>query len=230
MDKYLNERLCAAITQKQIDKEHIEQLINEGADPLGPLFDEKDTAIGELFLVAGTEGISDNIPVIVEMFIEKGLDCARFSKTDGDSHMELWSLVHSSSEGACEALKIMIENNLRVSALEDFICHFYEDCEYCDGSEMDDEYEEYITWSLKTIMMCASYPKLLKESKYLRLCIEMNDTNKENDYDLTKFKNYNEYEYYFDLSTIDTAPYGLRNAGVEIRRKETGEVVWRLHI
>lgn len=163
--------------------------------------------------------------------IENGFDCSRFlDSEDGDHNLEMWSLTFSISEGACKAIKLMIENGLPVPALEDFIGHFYMDSEMCDGSDLTEPYVTYLEWAFKTIMLCASYPEILCNSEYLRRCIEIDTTNMGNNYDLTKFRNYNNYEFHFDLSTQDNIPYGMRNTGVEIMEKSSGKTVWKMYI
>lgn len=245
MSQELNQLLYNVITSPQIDYKKIADLLQKGADPLGPLIDEDETAIGELFCNAGwdwnsdaklyddlsKECLSDRLPKILEVFIENGFDCSRFLPSeDGERNLELWSLTFSISEGECRAMKIMIENGLPIPALEDFISHFYVDSEMCDGSEMTDDYEEYLTWAFKTIMLCASYPEILDKSEYLRDCIEMNTTNMGNNYNLTKFRKVDDYLYSFDLSTLDNEPYGMRNVTVEVREKATKELIWKMHI
>ena len=55
-------------------------------------------------------------------------------------------------------------------------------------------------------------------------------TNKDNKYDLTKFRQYNDYEYFFDLSTLDNTPYGMRNATVKVIEKKTKQEIWTMYI
>ena len=115
---------------------------------------EEETAIGKLFCEAGwdwhidadfyddlpEECLSDRLPKILETFIENGFDCTRFLPSeDGDRNLELWSLTFPISEGECKAMKIMIEHGLPISALEDFISHFYMDSEMCDVSDITED-------------------------------------------------------------------------------------------
>lgn len=79
-------------------------------------------------------------------------------------------------------------------------------------------------------MLCASYPEIMNKSELIRKCIEMNSTNVCNSYDLCKFRNYDNYEYKIDLSTIDNISFGMRNATVEIIEKDSDKLVWKMHI
>jgi hypothetical protein len=56
----------------------------------------------------------------------------------------------------------------------------------------------------------------------------MDSTNEGNNYDLTNFREYNNYE--FDLTTLNHIPYGMRNATVLVKEKCTGKQVWKMHI
>ncbi len=238
MSKELNKKLYDVITKDEIDYALVDKLLKEGADPLGYYNDDEETPIGELFCEGsdcweretGTV-LNDRFPKLINLFIKNGFDCSRFQKdTDGNHNLELWSLTFSISPGACEALKILIDNGLPIPALEDFIEHFYMDSEMCDGSDMTPEHEQYLIWAFKMIMLCASYPHILKDSEYLQDCIELNSTNKNNKYDLAKFRQYNDFEYCFDLSTLDNVPYGMRNATVKVIEKKTKQEVWTMQI
>lgn len=237
MSEKLNEKLYYAITEKEIDYDLVEKLLKEGADPLG-YYDDYETPIGQLFCEGSDDWgskknglLSDRFPEILNLFIKNGFDCSRFQQdTDGDHNLELWSLTFSISRGACEALQILIEHGLPIPPLEDFISHFYMDSEMCDGSDMTPDYESYLVWAFKMIMMSASYPHVLNNSEYLQQCIELDSTNKGNKYDLTRFRQYDDYEYHFDLSTLDNVPYGMRNATVKVIEKETQQEVWTMKI
>ncbi len=244
MNEYLNEELLKAVTADRMDYEYIELLLDEGADPLGPLkSDKEETTIGYIFTCGNDsyhyktetgshhEKLSDRYPKIMSFLIEKGFDCSRFAPSyDDDKNFEMWCLAFSISKGSCEALKIMIENGLKASAIEDFICHFIMDAEMCDGSEVDRCYEHHLIWAFKMIMLCASYPHILNESEYLRKIIEMDTTNHGNDYNLDKFRDYNAYKYRFDYSTLDNIPHGVRNARVEVIEIDSNRVVWEMYI
>ncbi|MCR5083399.1 MAG: hypothetical protein K6B15_08000 [Parasporobacterium sp.] len=237
----INDELAKAITGNKIDYNYIAELMEKGADPLGILENGYDTSIDKLFCIGHEKWsykdkngrhrgcYSERFPKIMSLLIEKGFDCSRFKATeDGNRCLELWSLTFSISRGACETLQIMIENGLEIAAIEDFIGHFYMDSEMCDGSNVDSRYKKYLTWAFKMIMLCASYPHILDGSEYLRNCIEIE--NNDNEYDMKKFRNYDNYLYRFDYSTMDNIPYGVRNAGVEIIEKETNKVVWKMYV
>ncbi len=239
MGKEINEKLYRAISQQTPDFNMVKELLKQGADPLGPLKDECETAIQLMFCDASwLDSDADNhvytsevMPRLMELFIEMGLDCSRFlPDVDGDHNLELWSLTFAISEGACKTLRLMIENGLKLEPIEDCICHFFFDCDNCDGSDIDEDYEEYLSWAVKMTLMCASYQHLLENSEYLRSVLEISSTNKDNTYPLKKFRNYEDYECRFDYSTMDNIPYGVRNATVEIVEKGSKKPVWKLHI
>lgn len=79
-------------------------------------------------------------------------------------------------------------------------------------------------------MLCASYPNILNESEYLRSCIEIDSTNADNKYDLCRFRYYDNFQYHYDLSTLDLPEWGMRNATVEVTEKGSDDVIWKMHI
>ncbi len=232
MNRELNEKLARAITDKETDYDLIKKLIMQGADPLGPIIIENETPISELFCSAEWKEYDDGrFPKIMQMFLENGFECTRFLPEDEDgNHSELWTLLFAVSEGACQMLKLMLDNGLSSEPVEDFVSHFFMDSEMCDGSSITLGYLSYVIWALKMVMLCASYPQVLDNSGYLRDCIECNTVNKDNTYSLENFRNNDDYDYEFDFSTMDNVPNGIRNTTVTIIEKKRGETVWTLRI
>lgn len=236
----LNEQLYRVISADVIDYEKIAELMAQGADPLGPLKDELETPLSEFFSDEGSywdecdcsEGKrSDRLPKVLEKMLENGFDCTRFkSSADGEHDLELWGLgLGGASEGTCNVLKILIENGLDVKALEDFVEHIVNDDELASCNMYGDEvFCAAHQWDYRAIMLCASYPDVLKKSGFIADCIEMNTTNAESTYDLTKFRDFEKYDYTFDTSTIE--PDTLGGATVTVTERATGQIVWKMHV
>lgn len=244
MNKELNQKLYTAVSGEKIDLAYIEELLASGADPLGPLTEyESSCTLAEMFCEAseptgwdddnGCNQVREYMPKLVSMFLEYGMNPADIREKEDnadDTNSTMWSMALCCGKESTEVLKLLLDNGLKVKALEDFISHFYTDAEMCNGSDIDEYYLDYLTYGFKMIMLSASYPEVLNSSEYLRSCIEMDNTNKGNDYDLTGFADYERYEYTFDVSTCNIVPYGLRNTTVEIREKGHNEIVWKMHI
>lgn len=240
----LNKKLLDAATKEQIDYDEITSLLEQGADLLGCCDEEfGDYVLEEIIMNDYDKMLWENIDKkeqvvnLIEFFISKGFKPSDIEKGTEDGSSVMWHFHFFASESGIQILKMFLDNGLKAEALEDYVDHFYTDTAMVDGyyedAEMDECKEHYIKslfYGLKMVMLSASYPHVLNESEYLRSCIEMDSTNKDNNYDLTKFRNYNNYEYELDTSTCDYLPYGLRNATVRIREKENSNIVWVLHI
>ncbi len=238
MSKNLNEQLCDAITAKELDHEYVTTLMKQGADPLGVMNEWGETPISELFTTGDNDWgdasengtLSDRYAEILELFIQNGFDCSRFHPmTDDDENDELWSLLFSISAGACKALKVMFDHGLSADAFKDFLQHFYYDYGNDTGCWNFDYYKDSLVWAFRMIMLSASYPHILDNNDYLEDCIEIDTTNKDNKYDLKKFRRYEDFDYEFDLSTVADS-CGLYGATVTIIEKNTGITVWTTHI
>ena len=70
---------------------------------------------------------------------------------------------------------------------------------------------------MKMIMLCASYSHIIKNSDYIKDMVEIENNN----YDISKFKNYN--DYYVDLEIKDN-----KSIIVSFKSKKTDEIVWKL--
>ncbi len=236
MSKDLNEKLYRAITAEKTNYIQIEDLLRQGADPLGALNDECETPLQRMFCDApwlDTDG--GRLPKIMQLFLDCGFDCSRIQPSDDEDHnLDMWCLTFAISEGACAMLKIMLDNGLQAMPLNDFIEHFYFDAELidddlCEG-EVPDDYIDYLKWAMKMVMLSASYPHILSNNEYLQHCIELDATNKDNQYPLEKFRDYDNYEVHLDFSTMKLVLDGVCNTTVEISEKSTGNVVWRMKI
>lgn len=243
MGKEMNQELYNAVFSEEIDLHRVEIVLSAGADPLGPLLESNDECVlGELFCESsirddiydnGINPVRNKLPELVKLFIEHGMKPTSIPAEHHDDENEnipMWYLAFCCSREGAEALKMLLDNALNTEALDDFISHFYIDCEMTGGSDIDDAYLNYLTYGLKMVMLSASYPEVLEKSKYLSSCIGVAEENSGNVYDLTRFRDYEEYDYSIDISTCDNIPYGLRNATVEICEKGSNVIIWKMYL
>ena len=75
------------------------------------------------------------------------------------------------------------------------------------------------------LLLGASYEHIINNDEHLRefICF------KDNTYDIHKFRNWNDFEYYFDTSHCSRKPE-LYGAIVHISDKKTGEKVWKIGV
>lgn len=244
MNIELNKKLLDASTKDVINYDEISFLLAQGADLLGCCDEELgDYVLEEILMNEYDMSNWDNIDKkckivdLIEFFMSKGFKPSDIEKGSEDGSSIMWHFYFVASESGIQILKMFLDNGLKAEALEDYIDHFFTDTEMINGYYEDDDgdgikqhFDKALRYGLKMVMLSASYPHILNESEYLRSCIEMNDTNKDNSYDLTNFRDYNNYEYELDTSTCDLLPYGLRNATVRIKDKQDKSIVWMLHI
>ena len=244
MNVELNKKLLDASIKDEIDYDEISSLLEQGADLLG-CYDEElgDYVLEEILMneydMSNWDSIDKRGKIVdlIEFFISKGFKPSDIEKSSDDGPSIMWHFHFIASENGIQILKKFLDNGLKAEALEDYINHFYTTTAMVggyykenDSDEIKQHFDKLLSYGLKMVMLSASYPHILNESEYLRSCIEMNDTNKDNNYDLTKFRDYNNYKYELDTSTCDHLPYGLRNATVRIKDKQDKSIVWVLHI
>ncbi len=229
----LNEKLYQACIAKEIDYEHIKQLLADGADPLGSTNprDEDEHLLGDLFCAASdAEYVSDRLPRIVAMFLENGMDIGKrnIPPDDGNNSNPLWDLSFHRDENALKTLKLLLDHNLDIISVDELIGHTIGDMEMVDGCDTEDPwFYNCVCIGLSTLMLAASYPYVLSGSEYIYRCIELerNDAAK-----LPEFRDWRRWTYDIDKSTCTAIPHGLLNATVSIKDKETEQVVWTFSI
>ena len=239
-NKRKNQELLNAITAIAIDYEHINKLLSEGANPIGPLEEDEDgSALEELFCEASDsypdehykdgQSILKRMPRLIEMFVQHGMNPAEIKQKDGDHNLALWCMTFCISDEAIASFKILLDNGLNAGPVEDLIDHFLLDFDLSHPVHLDEEYKRYIECGLKMMMLAASYPNIMKNSKYMPNWIELDETNKGREVNLEEFRNYNQFDYYIEAATADNSIHN-RDFIVYICRKDSDEPVWILHI
>ncbi len=221
----LNKRLLESIEAH--DFEQTRNLLSQGADPLGRI-DEKhygEYLLGELFCEAVyDEKLAKRLPALLELFYNFGMDIATKNIPDKyDDDNPLWCLSFVTKESGLEALKVLLDHQLDHHSAEALVAHILLDMEMCDGDEVD----ENTYYGLKMVMFTASYPHIISKSTFIANCIALDKNHGEM---LLGFRDWNKWTYHIDKSTCDHIPYGLRNATLTIKDKETDKTVWTLLI
>jgi hypothetical protein len=227
----LNKELLEAA--KRCDLIRVEELLRQGADPLGSADanDQDEDILGELFYSsADDEKVADMMPELLRLFFAHGMDITARNILDDDENNinPLWNLAFVSTESGLKILHVLLEHGLDRLSAEILVEHIFIDMELCDGCDIEDGWwRERWSYSLKMVMLAASYPHILENSKYIADCISLakNDAAR-----LISFRNWNQFTYQIDLSTCDNIPHGLRSATVRIKDKETGKIVWTMVI
>lgn len=83
----------------------------------------------------------------------------------------------------------------------------------------------YRTWTMKMIMLGASYDHILSEDADLRKFIGC----RYNNYDIHKFRDWDAFEYTYDTSHCQSAPEFYHSV-IHIRKKTTGREAWKIGV
>lgn len=230
----LNKKLFNLLCDPIVDLEQIELVLNEGADPMGSA-DERDSdehIFGEILCWCsspedGSPDLFNKLPEITQLFIDHGMRIVDDPNNpfDGDNINPLWCMFFCVGEPTISALNILLDNGLSADVFEEFLGHAYTDIGYCYGNlvENNSDFKHFLDLTFKMIFLGASYPHIINKSKYLRDCISYD----ENSYNLTRFRNWDDYVYEYDLSTARNLEHGLADVIVKIREVNTGNVIWK---
>ena len=168
---------------------------------------------------------------VLRIFIENGMNVSDIRPSlDEDSICPMWCLSFWCRPKSIEVLKLLLDNGLRADAFNEFMTHFIEDVSFVSGSEINEDYLEYLISGFRMIMLASSYDEMISSNDKLRTQIEKDTLNAENNYNLNCFREYDSYFYSIDMSTCTNIRYGLNNALVTIQEKSSCRKVWRFHI
>ncbi|MBQ8876108.1 MAG: hypothetical protein IJY63_01005 [Clostridia bacterium] len=227
----LNNKLLNECLKEIIDFDLVRLYLSQGADPLGPVelegWKAKEHIYDELVNDA-CDNEAKNLPEITRVFLEFGMDIAkpRVPYDGRDSINPLWSFSFITNENSLMALKLLLENGVSYEMVSEFWDHAIMDLVFVDRVNPNDPaHNEWITWTMKMIMLCASYPHILKVDKNLKelICYDINC------YDVRLFENWNDYYYKFDDRLCPSNPE-FHNCIIRIYYKETKEEVWKMGV
>lgn len=224
----LNKMLFSAVESCNFEK--TEQLLKQGADPIGFIGHSDDTVLGELFFEMGSnENLDAAFPDFLQLFYKYGMNIAgKFPPFDSPECYKspLWILAFCTDEVGLRVLHTMLEKGLDCDSAEVLLAHVLSDMEMFGDQGIDDEGLQRIVYGLKMVMLVAAYPDVLEKSANIQewIYLAKNDARR-----LAYFRNWNEFDYDIDLSTCSGAG-GLMDATVIIQNKQTKEVVWKMLI
>ncbi len=228
----LNKKLYTECVKLQPDFDAIEKLLQQGADPLGGTaasgWDLLDHVYGE-FVYGSMDDNSVHLPRMTELFLQYGMDVERPRiPYDGSNSIHpLWNFGYVMNENAIVALKMLLDKGLSAEAVEEMQGLVIGDmrCIEC-GDPNDGGFWQYrCLWTMKMLMLCASYPHVLDNSEELRDFIGYSY----NAYDLGKFRQWDDFDYEFDTSTCKGEP-DFCGSVVRIYEKETQQPVWTVAV
>lgn len=228
----LNKKLFDECAKEHIDFSVVEELLKQGADPLGGMeicgWGLLDHVYGDLVEVS-QDNESVDLPQITELFLKHGMDIDKPKiPYDGlNSINPMWEFAFVTNENAIYALKMLLDKGISVEAFGEFWRHAMDDLIQSDcGDPVNDEFWNYVCiWTLKMIMLAASYDYILDNDKNLQDIIGCSY----NDYDIHNFKEWNHYRYEFDTSHCEKYRE-LYKSVVHIYEMNSGKEVWKIGV
>ena len=223
----LNKRLYDECMKRTVDLDLVEQLLREGADPLGATAEKGWDLLlhvyGEVALESGVTG-SINLPKITELFLKYGMDVAspRIPYDEDDSIHPLRFFPFN--ENAVASLKMILDRGVKAEdACELWAGEVDDQINVCRDDPNSEEWRERFHYFAKTVMLIASYEHILEDDEGLRDFIGYRN----NSYDVRKFREWNNFYYEFDTSRCKSHPE-LRGAVIRIYEKRTDKQVWQI--
>ncbi len=220
--KQINKELLNACIAENVDLSYIEDLLKQGAQPLGAV--DWDTnlydAVLEHYLADEEEIFVD----ITELFIKYGMDIQN-PELPYDEHNvinPLWSFAFFSTETGLKALKLLLDNGLDVESAGECWSHELSDWSIMKFPLEDEGNYKTFYKVLKKIMLFVSYPHIILNDENLQKEIWFS----ENHYDYTKFRNWNNFSYEVDTRYCKDFPQADGSI-ITIIEKESGEKVWK---
>ncbi|WP_418545935.1 hypothetical protein [Ruminococcus bromii] len=228
----LNKKLKEECTKEHVNFEVVEDLLKQGADPLGGTgicgWDALEHIYGEI-VSESQETNSVNLPKITELFLKYGMDIdnPKVPYDDNNSINPLWDFSFVPNENSISALKMLLDYGLSADSFAQFWDHSMLDFLNieCGDPENDEFWNHECIWTFKMLLLGASYNHIINDDDEIGdfLCCFCN-TN-----DIHIFRNWNNFEYHFDTSHCDRYPE-LYGSIIHIYSKKTGEEVWKIGV
>ncbi len=242
----LNTELCEECQKDALDFAKIEFLLKKGADPLGCYIEsslsqkdtytfEPGTVYGDLMWLVSDDPMQAQFPRLTQLFLQNGMDVDRpripyeYNGSTDRPH-PLYDLAYFTNEYGAQTLKLLLDAGLSTSGFAWFLGHAIGDLLNVDCSSPNGDKDT--EWTLKMLLLGASYPHVLEDledledSEHIKKDIRYQQNREEFNYDVKKFRNWENYEFYFDTSHCQSFPE-LYKSIIFVCEKSSGNVVWK---
>ncbi len=225
--KELNEKLLKASTAERIDLNYIEQLLKDGANPLGLVGSCGDEILYNevlyhfLNMAVYDEEDDSEFFIITELFVKYGMDISNPEVPyNGENILNpLWSFAFYDTDAAMQALKLLLDNGLDAYSAGLCWSHDLTDMGLPDFKLEDDSDYKSAVETFRKVMLIASYPHIIDYDEALKKEIWFS----ENNYDIKNFRNWDNFEYVIE----PTDENRLNRSVVRIFEKSTKKEVWK---
>ena len=223
-----NQALLAACLVETPDPARIEALLRAGANPLGVVegTDGKDllyNCVIEHFVSPETPDAA--FVWITELFLRYGMDLSA-PELPYDSEKILhpmWLLAFGCSENTLRVLELLLDHSLDAEAVGICWGHVLFDYYNCWGRLEDAYCYELLYFTIRELLLIASYPHVLYADADLQQTIWLS----ENTYDARKFRHWNDFSFEIDTSHCNRGYPEVYRSLVTVREKNSGNAVWK---
>ncbi len=228
----LNKQLKEECDKDNIDLAKIEELLKQGADPLGGTAICGWGLLEHIYgdIVAESEfSDSVNLPRLTELFLKYGMnvDAPRIPYDGENSLNPLWEFAFAANENSIMALKLLLDYGLSADSFGEFWGHSIFDLINieCGDPENDEFWNKECIWALKMLLLGATYDHVFNNDEGIGefICCSYNTG------DVHVFRNWDDFEYHFDTSHCDGRPE-LYGSIIHIISKKTGDEVWTIGV
>ncbi len=226
--KELNQKLLEACIADKVDLLYVEQLLKNGANPLGCVIDDRGdednlyhVLIFHYLDLTRDEEDDSAFFHLTELFLKYGMDLTKPELSyDGIEILNpMWSYAFYSSETALKTLQLLLDHGLDADSVGHCWCHDLTDLGLPRYDINDAFVNSWAAHSFQRLMLIASYPHIISVDDNLKREIWYD----ENNYDITSFREWNRYEYVFE----PTVNYYLNKSIIRIFEKDTKNEVWK---
>ncbi len=228
----LNNKLYDECSKEVLDCFAIEELLKQGADPLGATavfgWGLLEHIYGEIVLDS-QDNNSVNLPKITELFLKYGMDIdnPKVPYDEDNSLNPMWQFALIKNDNSIYALEMLLDKGLSVDSVMEMWAHATFDLinVRCGDPNTDEFWKYECIWTMKTIMLCASYDYIINNDEDLRNFIGCSY----NCYDLHKFRKWEDFYYKFDTSHCNRDAEFYKSV-VQIFEKESNKEIWKIGI
>jgi len=228
----LNKRLYEECIKESPDFALIEELLKMGADPMGPTaasgWGLMEHIYGEM-LIDLKEINSVHLPRLTELFLKYGMDVEkpRVPFDEDNSRPPMWDFAFLMNENTIYALEMLLDHGLSAAAAAEMWSHEVFDLINigCGDLVNNESWNYECICFIKMLMLCASYEHVIENDEDLQGFIGCSY----NDYDLRKFRKWDEFYCEFDTSHCPGRPEFYRSV-VRIFEKASGKEVWKFGV
>ena len=227
----LNMSLLKACTAEIVDYTQVEALLKQGAEPLGYV-EEQDTPDNLYYsVVENLDWAGDkngDLFKITELFLQYGLDIAKPTiPYDNDDILNpIYNFLGYMRGSMMQTLRLLLDHGLSAEdawwgwgqELTDFL--------NCNDSLEDKDVRGELPDYIHKLMLTASYPHVLEKDESLQFNIWLD----RNHFDLSRFREWDWYDFELDTSHCDKRYPGVARSIVTLKDKKTGEKVWRFGV